>query len=38
VPTLPGCVTSGETVDEVIAMAREGVEFYFKELPTSQRI
>ena len=38
VPTLPGCVTSGETVDEAIAMAREGVEFYFKELPTSQRI
>ncbi|ABN57029.1 MULTISPECIES: type II toxin-antitoxin system HicB family antitoxin [Methanoculleus] len=26
VPTLPGCVTFGETVDEAIAMAREAVE------------
>jgi len=26
VPALPGCVTSGETVDEAIAMAREAVE------------
>jgi predicted RNase H-like HicB family nuclease len=25
VPTLPGCVTFGETVDEAIAMAREAV-------------
>ncbi len=28
VPTLPGCVTFGETVDEAIAMAREAIEIY----------
>lgn len=28
VPTLPGCVTFGETVDEAIAMAREAIEVY----------
>ncbi len=32
VPTLPGCVTFGETVDEAIAMAREAVEVYIEEL------
>jgi len=32
VPTLPGCVTYGETVDEAIAMAREAIEFYIEHL------
>ncbi|MCK9306080.1 MAG: type II toxin-antitoxin system HicB family antitoxin [Methanoculleus sp.] len=43
VPTLPGCVTFGETVDEAIAMAREAVEIYIEglqekgeEIPTEE--
>ncbi|MCK9306083.1 MAG: type II toxin-antitoxin system HicB family antitoxin [Methanoculleus sp.] len=32
VPTLPGCVTFGETVKEAIAMAREAVEVYLEDL------
>jgi len=32
VPTLPGCVTFGETVDEAIAMAREAIAFYIEDL------
>ena len=32
VPTLPGCVTYGETVDEAIAMAREAIELYIEHL------
>jgi len=32
VPTLPGCVTYGETVDEAIAMARETIELYIEHL------
>ena len=32
VPTLPGCVTFGETVDEAIAAAREAVELYIEDL------
>lgn len=32
VPTLPGCVTFGETVDEAIAMAREAIELYIEAL------
>jgi len=32
VPTLPGCVTYGETVDEAIAMAREAIEVYIEGL------
>ncbi|WP_067073155.1 type II toxin-antitoxin system HicB family antitoxin [Methanoculleus horonobensis] len=32
VPTLPGCVTFGETVDEAIAMAREATELYIEHL------
>jgi len=32
VPSLPGCVTYGETVDEAIAMAREAVEVYVESL------
>ncbi len=32
VPTLPGCVTFGETVDEAITMAREAVGIYIEDL------
>ncbi|MDD3856870.1 MAG: type II toxin-antitoxin system HicB family antitoxin [Methanoculleus sp.] len=32
VPTLPGCVTFGETVDEAITMAREAIELYIEDL------
>lgn len=28
VPDLPGCVTTGETLDEVRAMMREAIEFH----------
>ncbi|WP_214084241.1 type II toxin-antitoxin system HicB family antitoxin [Methanoculleus sp.] len=43
VPTLPGCVTFGETVEEATAMAREAVEVYVEglrekggEIPTGE--
>jgi len=32
VPTFPGCVTFGETVDEAIAMAKEAIELYIEDL------
>ncbi|WP_304236461.1 type II toxin-antitoxin system HicB family antitoxin [Jiulongibacter sediminis] len=32
VPSLPGCITYGETVDEAIEMAREAIELYIEEL------
>ena len=32
VPTLPGCITYGETVDEAITMAREAIELYIEHL------
>ncbi len=32
VPTLPGCITYGEDVDEAIAMAKEAIELYIEEL------
>jgi len=32
VPTLPGCITYGENVDEAIAMAKEAIELYIEEL------
>jgi len=32
VPSLPGCVTYGETVDEAIAMAKEAIELYIEDL------
>ncbi len=34
VPSLPGCVTYGETVDEAKAMAREAIELYVETLET----
>ena len=42
-PTLPGCITFGETVDETIAMAREAARVYVEgvlekgeEIPTEE--
>jgi len=32
VPTLPGCVTFGETVEEAIEMAREAIALYIESL------
>ncbi len=32
VPSLPGCITYGEDVDQALAMAKEAVELYIEEL------
>jgi antitoxin HicB len=32
VPTLPGCITYGETIDEAISMAKEAIELYVESL------
>jgi predicted RNase H-like HicB family nuclease len=32
VPSLPGCVTYGETIDEAILMAREAISLYLESL------
>jgi len=32
VPTLPGCVTFGDTIEEAIAMAKEAIELYLESL------
>lgn len=32
VPSLPGCLTYGENVDEALAMAKEAIELYIEEL------
>uniref|UniRef100_A0A7V6CE02 Type II toxin-antitoxin system HicB family antitoxin n=1 Tax=Thermodesulfobacterium geofontis TaxID=1295609 RepID=A0A7V6CE02_9BACT len=32
VPSLPGCITYGETVDEAIKMAKEAIELYLETL------
>ncbi|MCB0255805.1 MAG: type II toxin-antitoxin system HicB family antitoxin [Anaerolineae bacterium] len=32
VPSLPGCVTYGDTVDEAISMAREAIDLYLESL------
>ncbi|MBE8714098.1 type II toxin-antitoxin system HicB family antitoxin [Sphingobacterium hungaricum] len=32
VPTLPGCITYGENIDEAISMAKEAIELYIEEL------
>jgi predicted RNase H-like HicB family nuclease len=31
VPVLPGCVTQGDTRDEIIANAREAIELYIED-------
>ena len=32
VPSLPGCITYGENIDEAISMAKEAIEFYIESL------
>jgi len=32
VPSLPGCVTYGETVDHALTMAKESIELYIESL------
>jgi predicted RNase H-like HicB family nuclease len=32
VPTLPGCVTQGETAEEAIAMAKDAIRLYVETL------
>lgn len=32
VPSLPGCITFGETIDEAISMAEEAIELYIESL------
>jgi len=32
VPSLPGCVTYGETIEEAIDMAKESIELYIESL------
>ncbi|MFB3764704.1 MAG: type II toxin-antitoxin system HicB family antitoxin [Methanotrichaceae archaeon] len=32
IPALPGCLTSGETVEEAIEMAKEAIEGYIQSL------
>jgi predicted RNase H-like HicB family nuclease len=32
VPSLPGCITYGENIDEAISMAKEAIELYLEEL------
>jgi len=32
IPSLPGCVTYGDTVEEAIEMAKEAIELYIESL------
>lgn len=32
VPTLAGCITYGESIDEAIAMAKDAIELFIQEL------
>lgn len=32
VPTLPGCITYGDAIDEAIKMAKEAIELYIESL------
>lgn len=32
VPSLPGCITYGDNVDEAVIMAKEAIELYIEEL------
>ncbi len=32
VPSLPGCITYGDTVDDAIKMAKEAIELYIESL------
>ncbi len=32
VPSLPGCITEGDTLEEAIAMAKEAIQLYIESL------
>lgn len=32
VPSLPGCITYGETIEEAVKMAKEAIELYIETL------
>jgi antitoxin HicB len=32
VPSLPGCVTYGETIEDAVAMAKEAIQLYIESL------
>ena len=32
VPSLPGCITEGDTIEEAIAMAKEAIQLYIESL------
>jgi antitoxin HicB len=32
VPSLPGCITEGDTLEEAVARAKEAIEIYIEEL------
>jgi len=34
VPSLPGCITYGDTIEEAINMAKEAIELYIESLKT----
>ncbi len=45
VPSLPGCITFGETLEEAMSMAREAIELYIEslqahgeEIPTEKEV
>ena len=32
IPSLPGCITMGDTLEEAVEMAKEAIELYIEEL------
>lgn len=34
IPSLPGCITYGDTIDDAIKMAKEAIELYIESLKT----
>jgi antitoxin HicB len=38
VPSLPGCITYGETIEEAIDMAKEAIELYIESLESHNEV
>lgn len=36
VPSLPGCISHGETVDEALSNIREAIELYIEDMPPEE--
>jgi len=36
VPSLPGCMSHGDTVDEALANVREAIELYVEDMPPEE--